>query len=97
MGFSQQEYWSGLPCPPPGDLPDPGIKPISPVTPADSLPAEPSGKPHFLYTYIFSKSLLKLCDHMEYSYDNVHMFLALLSQRLPQAKHSQVVLLFIFL
>ena len=29
MGFSRQEYWSGLPCPPPGDLPDPGIKPIS--------------------------------------------------------------------
>ena len=28
MGFSRQEYWSGLPCPPPGDLPDPGIKPI---------------------------------------------------------------------
>ena len=29
MGFSRQEYWSGLPCPPPGDLPDPGIKPKS--------------------------------------------------------------------
>ena len=29
MGFSQQEYWSGLPCPPPGDLPNPGIKPAS--------------------------------------------------------------------
>jgi len=31
MGFSRQEYWSGLPCPPPGDFPDPGIKPVSPV------------------------------------------------------------------
>ena len=30
MGFSRQEYWSGLPCPPPGDLPDPGIEPTSP-------------------------------------------------------------------
>ena len=29
MGFSRQEYWSWLPCPPPGDLPDPGIKPLS--------------------------------------------------------------------
>ena len=29
VGFSRQEYWSGLPCPPPGDLPDPGIKPMS--------------------------------------------------------------------
>ena len=34
MGFSRQEYWSGLPCPPPGDLPDPGIKPISLMFPA---------------------------------------------------------------
>ena len=40
-GLSRQEYWSGLPCPPPGDLPDPGIGPMSPVTPAlqaDSFP-----------------------------------------------------------
>ena len=34
MGFSRQEYWSGLPCPPPGDLPDPGIKPESLTSPA---------------------------------------------------------------
>ena len=32
MGFSRQKYWSGLPFPPPGDLPDPGIKPMAPVT-----------------------------------------------------------------
>ena len=41
MGFSRQEYWSGLPCPSPEDLPDPGTEPISPVAPAlqaDSLP-----------------------------------------------------------
>ena len=47
MGFFRQEYWSGLPFLPPGDLPHPGIKPDSPVSPAlqaDSLPAEPSGK-----------------------------------------------------
>ena len=40
MGFSRQEYWSGLPSPPPGHLPDPGIEPISPASPAlqaDSL------------------------------------------------------------
>ena len=44
MGFSKKEYWSGLPCPPPGDLPSPGIKLTSPVSPAlqvDSLPAGP--------------------------------------------------------
>ena len=34
MGFSKQEYWNGLPCPPPGDLPDPGIKPTSLMSPA---------------------------------------------------------------
>ena len=34
IGLSQQEYWSGLPFPPPGDLPDPGIEPMSPVAPA---------------------------------------------------------------
>jgi len=34
MGFSRQEYWSGLPCSPPGDLPDPGIEPTSLMSPA---------------------------------------------------------------
>ena len=47
MGFSRQEYWSGLPFPSPGDLPDPGIEPWSPSLQADSLPSEPPGKPHF--------------------------------------------------
>ena len=40
MGFSRQEYWSGLPFPSPGDLPHPGIEPRSPVLHADSLPTE---------------------------------------------------------
>ena len=39
LGFSRQEYWSGLPFPSPGDLPDPGIEPGSPVLQADSLPS----------------------------------------------------------
>ena len=38
LGFSRQEYWSGLPFPSPGDLPDSGIKPVSPAWEADSLP-----------------------------------------------------------
>ena len=45
MGFSRQEYWSGVPVPSPEDLPDPGIKPGSPTLQADALPSEPSGKP----------------------------------------------------
>ena len=44
MGFSRQKYWSGLPCPPPGDLPNPGIEPTLPALQADSLPTEPPGK-----------------------------------------------------
>ena len=45
MGFSKQEYWSGLPFPSPGDLPNPGIKPGCPALQSDSLPSESSGKP----------------------------------------------------
>ena len=44
MGFFGQEYWSGLPFPSPGDLPEPGIEPGSPALQADSLPFEPPGK-----------------------------------------------------
>ena len=46
MGFSRQEYWSGLPFPSPGDLPDPEIEPRSPVLEADALTSEPPGKSH---------------------------------------------------
>ena len=53
MGFSRQEYWSGLPCPPPGDLPHPGIEPGSPASQADFFfTAEPPGKPYMVYTFI---------------------------------------------
>ena len=56
MGFSRQEYWSGLPFPSPGDLPNQGIEPGSPTLEADALTSEPLGKP--LYTiyiiYIYS-------------------------------------------
>ena len=45
MSFSGQEYWSGLPFPPPGSLPDPGIKHMSAALQVDSLPFEPPGKP----------------------------------------------------
>ena len=48
MGFSRQEYWSGLPFPTSGDLPDPGIEPTSPISPAlqaDSLPLSYLGSP----------------------------------------------------
>ena len=44
MGFPRQEYWSGLPFPSPGDLPNPGIEPAFPALQVDSLPTEPPGK-----------------------------------------------------
>ena len=56
MEFSRQEYWSELPHPPPGDLPYPGIKPMSLMSPAlqvASLPVVPLGKPIYASTHIF--------------------------------------------
>ena len=50
MEFFRQEYWSGLPFPSPGDLPNPEIEPGSPALQADTLPSEPSGKPHWYMT-----------------------------------------------
>ena len=44
LGFSRQQYWSGLPFPPPGDRPDPGTEPGPPALQADSLPSESPGK-----------------------------------------------------
>ena len=45
MEFFRQEYWSGLPFPFPGDLPDPGVKPGSPALQAEAFTSEPSGEP----------------------------------------------------
>ena len=57
MGFSRQEYWSGLPCAPPGDPPNPEIKPKCPALQVDSLQSEPPGKPK--NTGVGSLSLLQ--------------------------------------
>ena len=56
-GFSKQEYWSGLPCLPPGDLPHRGTEPRSSALQADSLPSEPPEKP------------LSLCDPIPHPSD----------------------------
>ena len=66
MGFSRQDHWSGLPFPPPEVLPDPGIEPKSPASPAlqaDSLPTKPPRKPLLLCIvtlFIFESLILKL-------------------------------------
>ena len=51
MGFSRQEYWSGLPFPSPEDLPNPGIEPRSPTLQADALTSAPPGKPYDRFNY----------------------------------------------
>ena len=50
MKFSRQEYWSGMPFPPPGDFPDPQIKPASPALQVDSLPLSHQ-ESHLIYLY----------------------------------------------
>ena len=52
MGFPRREYWSGLPFPPPGDLPDPGIEAASPALASGFFITEPPGKPEFQNSYI---------------------------------------------
>ena len=64
MGFSRQEYWSGLPFPFPGDLPDPGIKPSSPAVEADALTSEPPNSyfpSNGLWSILYVFSLYFLC------------------------------------
>jgi len=63
MEFSRQEYWSELPFPSRGDLPNPEIEPTSPALQAETLPPEPPGKPpKNLYTTQFQKSNLEEKD-----------------------------------
>ena len=68
MGFSRQDYWSGLTCCPPGDHPNPGLEPRSPALQADSLLSEPPGKPKVLIAIAIAKSLQScptLCDPID--------------------------------
>ena len=74
MGFSRQEYWSGLPFPSPGDLPDPGIKPGSPTLQADALPSEPPGSfipySHFFF-FCFPWSVHKMHNFWKFLFDTL--------------------------
>ena len=58
MEFSRQEYWSGLPCPPPADLPNPGIKPEFPALQTDSLPLNPCGSMRGLYMCMWASQVV---------------------------------------
>ena len=72
MGFSQQENWSGLPCPPPEDLPDPEIKPVSPALQADSLLLSNGGSPskHYIYSKKknYKSGIPMLCRYCRLAY-----------------------------
>ena len=61
MEFSRQEYWSGMPLPSPGDLPDPGIEPGSPALRVDTLPSELPGKPVPSNRVVIKILLLEAC------------------------------------
>ena len=81
MGFSRQEYWSGLPFPSPGDLPNPGIKPRSSALQTDSLPSELSGKPSI--EMLYSRTLLFI--YSVYWVDqNVHSGFSVWSYEKPE-------------
>ena len=82
MGFTRQEYWSRLPFPSPGDLPNPGIEPRSPTLQSDALTSEPPGKPDFPEAY----SYLQLTIYFTYANVSFHVTLSIhltLSSLLP--------------
>ena len=89
IGFSSQEYWSGLPCPSPGDLPDPGIEPVSPVAPAlqaDSLRLSHQGSPEIQVQFSSVAQLcLTLCDPMSCSMPGL-----LVHHQLPEPTQTHV-------
>ena len=65
VGFSRQEYWSGLPFASPGDLPNPEIEPRSPTLQVASLPAESQGKPHDAEMSAVDRNQHRLCGSTE--------------------------------
>ena len=70
VGFSRQEYWSGLPFPSPGDLPDPEIEPWSPPLQADSSPSEPTGKLN-LKAFAFAKETISKVERQPSEWEKI--------------------------
>ena len=85
MGFSREEYWSGLLCPPAGDLPDPGIEShyIYLHWQAGSLPLEPPGKSQYLYIYIYIYMYI-------YIYIYIHIYIYIYTYLCSVLSHSVV-------
>ena len=72
LGFSRQEYWSGLPFPSLGDLPHPGIEPRSPALQADALTSEPPGKPIWYITLFYKTNIYKQTSDPAYLFPNLY-------------------------
>ena len=82
MGFSRQEYWSGLPFPPPGDLPNPGIEPVSPALEGGFFSTEPPGKPiHDIDQSICSQPAFLTCGLHIPGYRGLLVFTVLCHQQ----------------
>ena len=77
MGFSRQEYWSGLPFPSPGDLPDPGIEPGSPSLEADTLTSEPPGKMNITVIQVYAPTSNDKEAEVEWFYEDLQDLLEL--------------------
>ena len=78
MGFSRQEYWSGLPFPSSGDLPNSGIEHGSPAFQADALTSEPPGKPKVTFNFSSFRILLETASSVNYVYFLIFIYCAVL-------------------
>ena len=75
MEFPRQEYWSGLPFPSPGDLPNPGIKPVSPELTDGFFPTEPPEKPKEVYMSLFNQHINTDLQPQESTLNGLHTLL----------------------
>ena len=75
MAFSRQEYWSGLPFPSPGDLPNPGIKPVSPALAGKFFTTEPPEKPKEVYMSLFNQHINTDLQPQESTLNGLHTLL----------------------
>ena len=92
MRFPRQEYWSGLPFPSPGDLPDPGIEPASPVSPALAggfFTTEPPGESLYVWALLYeAPSLSQPCIFFSYLFLRVPCTLKILTSLYPFGMHT---------
>ena len=95
MRFSRREYWSGLPFPSPGDLPNPGVEPGSPTLQADSLPSEPPGKPQISLN-LRDLACLFCCLHSRWYQPNIPEKKASISNLLNRDKHMTASIIHLF-